>query len=282
MFTPATDRRSRRRTRMTVLGLAFLALIAFGAALALVIAHSVTTPQPTEQGNPLAPTSTGFATLEPVPTPEPGWDVLAQQRLALRPMLRLPPEVAQPRPLSKQAGPELRIPEPLNTSGSWIPGGFPATAEGALAQLKAADETGVRGGDPAIYDRAYGEIALPGAPAVDRAGLHTLLTSFRTRSGIAPGEMKPGLTVTYDVTHGLIKGTTDEGRYTVVCVLGVLTFDYKGQSLAMGVGDCQAMRWTGTAWRISSGNQAALASSAWPGSLESVQAGYRSLGGEPR
>ncbi|WP_410659455.1 hypothetical protein [Amycolatopsis sp. lyj-112] len=280
MFTPSVDRRARR-TRLTLLALLLVTLIAVGLAVALLIAHSRTSPpRIAEPSRATAPAKA--TTLEPVPAPEPGWDVLAQQKLALRPMMRLPAEAAQPRPLSTEAGPELRIPEPSITSGVWIPGGLPATAEGALAQLKAADETGTRGGDPVAYDRAYAEVALPGAPAVDRAGLHTLLTTFRTRAGIAPGETKPGLTVTYDVTHGLVKGTTDQGRYAVVCVLGVLTFDYKGQSTSMGVGDCQAMRWTGSAWRISTGNQAAMASSAWPGSLESVQAGYRSLGGEPR
>lgn len=282
MFTPDADRRPQR-ARMMVLALVLITLVAVGLATALVIANSRTTPTSPAEAGPGRPTAPGkVTTLEPEPTPEPGWDVVAQKKLALRPMLRLPGEAAQPHPLSPQSGPELRIPEPTLTSGVWIPGGFPGTAEGALAQLKAADETGLRGGDPAVYDRAYTDIALPGAPAVDRAGLHTLLTTFRMRAGIASGETKPGLTVTYDVTHGQVKGTTDQGRYAVVCVLGILTFDYKGQSTSMGVGDCQAMRWTGEVWRISTGNQAAMASSAWPGSIESVQAGYRSLGGGSR
>ncbi|WP_410585453.1 hypothetical protein [Amycolatopsis sp. lyj-108] len=283
MFTPDTDRRLVR-ARMTILALVLTTLFAVGLAAALVIANSRTTTTPPPGGtgpsNPAAPGK--VTTLEPEPTPEPGWDVAAQKKLALRPMLRLPAEAAQPHALTPQAGPELKIPEPSHTAGVWIPGGFPGTPEGALAQLKAADETGLRGGDPAVYDRAYTEIALPGAPEVDRTGLHTLLSTFRMRAGIASGEPKPGLTVTYDVTHGQVKGTTDQGRYAVVCVLGVLTFDYKGQSTSMGVGDCQAMRWTGGAWRISTGNQAAMAASAWPGSAESVQAGYRSLGGIPR
>ncbi|MFC9250092.1 hypothetical protein [Amycolatopsis thailandensis] len=280
MFTLDAERRPRS-ARMTILVLILGLLAAAGLATGLIIATSRTTSTSPPAAGP-SPAPGKVTTLEPEPSPEPGWDVVAQKKLALRPMLRLPGEAAQPHPLSPQAGPELRIPEPTHTSGVWIPGGFPATAEGALAQLKAADETGLLGGDPAVYDRAYGDIALPGAPAVDRTGLHTLLKTFRTRAGIAPGESKPGLTITYDVTHGQIKGTTDQGRYAVVCVLGILTFDYKGQSTSMGVGDCQAMRWTGDAWRVSTGNQAAMAASAWPGSAESVQAGYRSLGGVPR
>ncbi len=283
MFTPDTDRRPRR-ARLTILALVLVVLVAVGLAAVLVISNSGTTStSPTLEAGPGHPPAVGkVTTLEPEPTPEPGWDVVAQKKLALRPMLRLPGEAAQPHPLSPQAGPELWIPEPRKTAGMWIPSGFPGTVEGALAQLKAADEVGLRGGDPAVYDRAYADIALPGAPAVDRTGLHTLLKTFRMRAGIAPGEVKPGLTVNYDVTHGQVKGTTDQGRYAVVCVLGVLTFDYKGQPTSMGVGDCQAMRWTGEVWRVSTGTQAAMASSAWPGSAESVQAGYRSLSGVPR
>lgn len=283
MFTPDADRRPRR-ARMTILALVLVTLAAVGLAAALAIANSRSTTTAPPGGTGLSHTAVPgkVTTLEPEPTPEPGWDVVAQKKLALRPMLRLPAEAAQPHELSPQAGPVLKIPEPSHAAGVWIPGGFPGTPEGALAQLKAADEAGLRGGDPTVYDRAYADIALPGAPAVDRTGLHTLLSTFRMRAGIAAGEWKPGLTVTYDVTHGQIKGTTDQGRYVVVCVLGILTFDYKGQSTSMGVGDCQAMRWTGDAWRISTGNQAAMAANAWPGSAESVQAGYRSLGGIPR
>jgi hypothetical protein len=83
--------------------------------------------------------------------------------------------------------------------------------------------------------------------------------------------------VTYQVTHGLVKGSTDTGRYAVVCVLGELAVGYQGRAISAGVGDCQAMRWTGTDWRISPGVLAAPASSAWPGSADAVTAGYQEL-----
>ncbi|WP_086863538.1 hypothetical protein [Amycolatopsis lexingtonensis] len=158
-----------------------------------------------------------------------------------------------------------------------ISDGFPATAEGALGWLTDFNETALRGGDPATYLRAYGESALPHAPSPQGNGLLALLTSFRDEAGIRAGELEPGLTVTYEVTQGLIKGTADEGRFAVVCTLGQLSFDYQGQSTSMGIGDCQALRWTGSAWRIAPGARAAYAACAWPGSTESVAAGYRPL-----
>jgi hypothetical protein len=198
--------------------------------------------------------------------------------LAIRPMLTLPPEAALPHELSTAtAGPPITVPRPAPIAARWITDGFPATPEGALGWLTALNETALRGGDPATYVRAYSESALPHAPAPQGSGLYALLTSFRDRAGIRPGELKPGLTVAYEVTQGLIKGTADEGRFAVVCTLGQLSFDYQGQTTSMGVGDCQALHWIGSAWRIAPGSRAAYATCAWPGSTESVAAGYRPL-----
>jgi hypothetical protein len=273
MIDPAADQRTRRRaaTRLATVLLVVVALAAL--VTALVIARAATTPPPA--------TTPPMAHV-PIP-PELGWDLAAEAEIAERPMLTLPVEAAQPRELTTQsAGPDLTLPAPSTVVGRWIPEGFPQTPEGALAQLKALNETGTRGGDPTTYARAYNETALSGAPAVVDSGLHTVLSRFRTRANIPVGEPKPGLAVTYDVTHGLIKGSTDGGRYVVVCTLGQLTFDFESRTTSFGVGDCQAMRWTGTAWRISPGARAAYASSAWPGSLDSVKAGYRALAGGGR
>ncbi|WP_246258078.1 hypothetical protein [Amycolatopsis anabasis] len=271
MMDPLTDQRSRRRAGVR-LGTIVITVVALaGIVAALLVARSVTAPP---RSSPQPQPSTA-----PVPI-EPGWDTAAEAALAAHPMLSLPLEAAQPQELTTQtAGPDISIPAPSTVVGRWIPDGFPSTPEGALAQLKAINEVGSHGGDPTTYARAYTESAMPGAPSVDGSGLHRLLSRFRTRAGIPAGQPKPGLTVSYEVTHGVVKGTTDGGRYTVVCTLGQLSFDFQGQTTTFGVGDCQAMRWTGAAWRISRGPRAAYAPLAWPGSLPSVQAGYRALTG---
>jgi hypothetical protein len=48
-----------------------------------------------------------------------------------------------------------------------------------LAQLKALNEAAMRGGDPAVYARGYGLLALPGAPPAENTGLYSLLRSMR-------------------------------------------------------------------------------------------------------
>lgn len=263
MFTSTPRPRNRKRARRLITATALL-IVAITVVLVSRQATTPTSPHP-ETVPPGAAPST--------PLTVPVDDATA---LAIRPMLTLPPEAALPHELTTAtAGPPIAVPRPAPIANRVISDGFPATGEGALGWLTDLNETALRGGDPATYLRAYGESALPHAPSPQGSGLYALLTSFRERAGIRPGELKPGLTVTYEVTQGLIKGTADGGRFAVVCTLGQLSFDYQGQSTSMGIGDCQALRWTGTVWRIAPGARAAYAASAWPGSSESVAAGYR-------
>jgi hypothetical protein len=133
------------------------------------------------------------------------------------------------------------------------------------------------GGDPEAYDRRYRDLSLTGGPDPDSTGLYSVLTNFRAAGGLPDVGPVVGLAVDYEITEGLVKGTADSGRYTVACVLGTLTVQYQQTTVSAGVGDCQALRWTGADWRISSGALAAPASCAWPGSLDAVHAGYREL-----
>lgn len=268
MSHPATEGNARRRAGLTLFGIVVAVLGLTTALVAVVVAHSA-------PGVSSAPTR-----VEPAPTAprSEDWAAAAENALAGRPMLALPAQAAQPQVMTTQtAGPAITLPQPTLTAGRWIPGGFPASADGALAQLKALDETGMRGGDPQVYARAYRELSLPGASDPGSTGLFAVLRSFRSHAGLADTGIVPGLEVTYQVTHGLVKGSTDTGRYAVVCVLGELSVGYQGRTISAGVGDCQAMRQTATGWWISPGALAAPASSAWPGSADSVKAGYREL-----
>ena len=267
MSHPPTESQARRRAGLTLLAITAAVVALIAAVTAVVIAHDATGPTSAPATSPM-----------PAPTTTPGDEDQAEAALAGRPMLQLPPQAAQPQAMTTQtAGTAITLPQPTLTAGRWIPGGFPATAEGALAQLTALNETGMTGGDPLVYARAYRELSLPGAPDPGSPGLASVLTSFRSHASLADTGTVVGLEVTYQVTHGLVKGSTDAGRYTVVCVLGQLSVGYQGRTISAGVGDCQAMRWTGDGWRISPGALAAPASSAWPGSADAVKAGYREL-----
>jgi hypothetical protein len=271
-YPPDIEPRRRRRAGLVLGGVAVLIIIVLVVLIAFLLGRGPGSSQPPAPGIPVVPSA-------PPPGPDAGgWDVAAETVLATRPMLDLPDQAGQPHELTTAtAGPPLILPGPTQTAGRWIPGGFPASSEGAVAQLAALDEGGLAGGDPVVFAHAYQTIALPGAPAGDSTVTAAGLREFRGRAGLAATGAVPGLEVTYKVTDGLIKGTADGGRYAVVCVLGELTVGYQGQSITGGIGDCQAMRYVDDQWHISPGAPAAKAPNAWPGSAEAVAAGYRAV-----
>lgn len=247
-----------RHARWALIGIAAV-IVAVAAAVGVIMAHEVTTPKALVHR--ASPTTTR------TPQVIDGWNVQAENALAARPMPVFAPQAALPHVLtSRTAGPPITLPAALS-----------ASASGALAQLKALDGTGLMGGDPDVYAQVYRQLSLPDAPNPRTTGLWSLLTSFRASGDLPDTGPAPNLTVNYQVTEGLIKGTADDGRYAVVCVLGELAVQTETQAVAAGVGDCQAMRWTGSGWRISPGDLAAAAPCAWPGTTESVEAGYREL-----
>lgn len=268
MSHPATEAQTRRRAGLTLTGVGAAAVGLLVAAAVVALAHHTTEPESSPA--PARPAA--------VASRAGDGQVATEDALASRPMVQLPVQAALPHMMTtRTAGPAITLPQPTLSVARWIPGGFPATPEGALAQLKALDETGMEGGDPQVYARAYRELSLPGAPEPGTTGLTSVLTEFRSHAGLADTGPIPDLEMTYQVTHGLIKGSLDAGRYSVVCVLGQLSAGSQVRTVSVGVGDCQAMRWTGTEWRISPGAPAAPAPNAWPGSAEAINAGYREL-----
>lgn len=266
---PAQD--SERRRAVLVLGgvAALVILLLVGLVAFLLGALNG------DSGSDAAPPGPPSAA---TPRDEAGWDVAAQTELATRPMLQLPESAALPHPLTTQtAGPPIDLPEPGVTAGRLVAGGFPGTPEGAVAQLIELTRAGMAGADPDGYGRAYNEIAAPGAPPAEATFLHRDLQRFRSETGLPRTGAVPELQFAWTPTSALIKGTTDGGRYVVVCVLGELVAGANGQSISGGAGDCQGLRYLAGEWRISPGAGAARASLAWPGSIEAVNAGYRDV-----
>jgi hypothetical protein len=268
MATPPVEQRARRRAGWTLGSVALAALVVVAVLVVVICAHRTTAPK----------ASRSPADVTSAPAGRGAWNAEAEDVLAARPMVVFPPQDAQPQPLTtRTAGSPISLPHPSAVAGHWIPDGFPGTPAGALSQLKALDEQGLVGGDPDVYARAYRLLSLPGAPDPGSTGLSSVLTSFRAAGGLPGTGPAAGVLVNYQVSEGLIKGSADGSRYTVVCVLGEFTVRDQTQTISAGVGDCQALRWIGTHWRISSGALAASAPCAWPGSEESVDAGYREL-----
>ena len=207
-------------------------------------------------------------------TGQPGWDLAAETALATRPMPQLPEEAARPHALSTRTPPALITLPPAGGRNDVLADEFPPTPEGALAQLAELTRVGLQGADPQAYELAYNSIAAPGAPQVETTGMYRTLTDTRRAARLPKEGLVPSLSLTFTPMAGLVKGTTDDGRYAVVCVLGVADMNANGTPFIGGGGDCQAMRWNGRTWQIAPGALAAEATVAWPGSDEALDGGY--------
>lgn len=280
---PTVQPHRRRRAGLVLAGSAVAVVLVAVALVAFLLgAGSSTPPTPGVAAPRVSPPAGRGAAPGPVgAAPDPGaggWDVAAETTLATAPMLTLPDSAALPHTLSTViGGPPLHLPAPGQTAGRVVAAGFPDTAEGAVAQLAALTETGLAGGDPAGYALAYRSVALPGAPPPETTPLYTGMAGVRAAAQLPATGAAPSLVFSYRTLEGLIKGSTDGGQYTVVCVLGELTAGINGQSVSGGAGDCQALRYTLGQWWISPGAAAARSPLAWPGTAEAAAAGYRAV-----
>lgn len=275
------ENRQRDQARLRV-ALGVFAVVLLAVIAGLIGAGQLTAPGVDDPGEPDtaavgAPPATG---LEPG-APAGGWDVAGQAELATRAMPAFPAQAALPRTLARGAGnPAITVPSGAR-AGVVVPEGFPGTPEGAVGQLAALLEVGLRDANPQSFDAAYRSVSLPGAPDPAATPLGADVRALHAQAVTASSDPTP-LASRWQLAGALIKGSTDGGRFVVACVLGELQV-VKVNSISAGTGDCQAMRWTGSTWRISPGPAAARAPVVWPGSAEFVQAGYRPIrdGGVP-
>lgn len=206
-----------------------------------------------------------------------------EQSLVERPLLDVPVSSAQPHALTTEvAGPSIVLPPPGRTVGVLVPDTFPHTPEGAIGQLAALTKVGVFGADPVDYARAYDSVAEPGATPGAQAHAAGHMAVFREHAGMERTGPKAGLTMSWEPAAALVKGTIGPD-YAVVCVLGQLAAEARGQVLTQGYGDCQPMRWITTAdgggqWRVAAGPRPPRSMpSPWPHTAEAVAVGFRSL-----
>ena len=218
------------------------------------------------------PARTSRVSPTPAATPTTAPTVAAQDALAARAMPALPASAARPQPLA-DIGPEaIRLPRPMSTEGV-VPTGFPPTPLGALAQLAAIDTVALRDLTPPQVESTYRWAALPGAVPIGEWTPYLAATAALDASGVPNGSAD--LRSTFTPVAGQVKGTIG-AHFAVVCVLGEWQVTYRTTSRA-GAGDCQRMVWDDGRWRIGAGAQPAFAPSAWPGSVDAVQAGWRGL-----
>lgn len=273
-------RSSRTRAWVVLTGLAILAVSAL-TALVIFIWSALAGTGPATVGDdhpgPL-PSLTATATTSGALVREPGPNLAAldaaKDALAAKPMLDVPLDAAHPQPLvTSTAGPVMILPTATDPAASPA-SGYPRTPEGAVAQLGAIDTLAFSNLSPVNARRAYDWAALPGAVPFERWTPQVGVTAILTAAGKPQGAL--GLTSTWTLTHGQVKGVLDDGDFVVACVLGELDATYRS-SVRAGVGDCQRMAWQGGRWRIAPGAQPSFAPSTWPGSADCARAGWRQV-----
>lgn len=263
----ARTRRGQRRAGLVLVMTGLLALLLTGgivAALADLVldgGRGATTDEDTPDN----------ATSDPAAS--------ARTALAAAPMLALPPAAAAPHALTtRTAGPPLALPGAAPGGDGPLATRFPATPEGALAQLSELMRVGMTGGDPAVWERTYDAVAEPGAAPAASTWTGRDLSDLRRGAGMATSGPPPaGTSITWTPTAAMLKGTLDGGAYTVACVLGELVVEHRGRVVTAGWGNCLPMHRAGDLWLVAAGPTAAVAPSAWPGSAEAVDAGWREI-----
>jgi len=269
MAAPArSPDRGRAVAVLVVVGIVAIALI--GALGYLVI--SAITNHRTPVAGP-SPSVTASAT----GSADAGSQQGREDALAAAPMMQLPQSAAQPQPLvTDSAGPPIVIPAPtakVVPGGPPVATGFPHTPEGALAQLAAIDEAALSTTDLDRVHEVYAWSAMPGAVSESEwsptVGVKAIIDNLGGQQRAARAH------ASFQAVEGQLKGTVGPD-FVLACVLGEA--DIVVDTVArIGVGDCQRMVWSGGRWRIGPGAQPAYAPSAWPGSADSVRAGWRVL-----
>lgn len=268
------DGGSRRRALLTLGAVAVLVMaLLVGVVVSLTGMFGSGSPDRSDSSVP------GTATAPAPGGASAGSGPEAETALARRPMLEIPPQAALPHTLStRTAGPPITLPQPQQVAGVLVPTGFPDSEEGAVAQVIELARVGMSGADPQVWAQAYNSMAEPGAAAAQQTPAARNLVSLRRAANMREsGPLRSGMTISWAPTSALVKGTTDDGTYTVACVLGELIADNKGRVVNAGWGTCLPMRRVADQWRIASGPAAADAPAAWPGSDEAVAVGYRDI-----
>ena len=202
----------------------------------------------------------------------------SQDSIAARPMLNVGQDWNPSVEVEATTEP-LELPLATTKVNGWIDAGYPATPEGAVAQLASLNRAAYRNFDVDGGREVYTTFAMDGAVPIEGWSPTQQVMEWYAEY---PNKDRSAVTASWQPRQGLIKGTTDGGRWATVCVLGELTYSYNGESRTLGVPDCARMQWSAGQWRIAPGAEPSAPTVTWPRSENSYKAGYRDLtGGVP-
>jgi hypothetical protein len=243
-----------------------LAVLSALVALALVVGFVLAAVAAVTDDDAAAPTAGA---------PEPSSAAVSRQdALAAAPMPAADPDDALPGPVSTRVAGVLELPRATGVGAAGVPTGFPATAEGALAQLAALDVTALGSGSMDGVRRVIAAWAAPGGPTERTWSGVRGMARLLSAAGLS-GAGSAQLAVVVRPVMGLVKGTVGQ-EFAVVCVDLVVTVTVQRTS-RIAIADCQRMAWVGGRWVIGAGPEPAPAPSIWPGTDAAIAAGWLEL-----
>ena len=264
-----------RRRLLALLAMAALTVTALVAGLVLAVVQAV---DPTTMGD--EPRNGGSASNEAgsaaaAVSSAPVSSAEARDALAARPMPTVPESASRPAPVSdRDPGSPILLPRATNVGPAGVPTGFPQTAEGALAQLAAIDESALQSGSLPGARAVIASWAMPGGPTTTSWSGVRAMRSLLNAAGLSSGGSAQ-LAVALTPLMGQIKGTVGPD-FVVPCVNFELAVTLQ-QTARYATADCQRMVWHRDRWMIGPGDEAAQPPSVWPGTDLAIDVGYRDL-----
>lgn len=184
---------------------------------------------------------------------------------------------ARPGPLSTLEQGRIGLPAATELGPGGVPTGFPDSPEGALAQLAAIDQTALAGASLPAAQVIAKEWIAPGGPDANDWSVVRALDEMLTASG-QPGAGSD-LRLTVEPTMGAFRNdgtltaSADDPSAPIACVDFVVSLTTSSTD-QIAAADCQRMTRTGSRWVIATGPEEPAPASLWPGSAESVEAGW--------
>ncbi len=268
------------RLGAVIFGAAVL-VVAFVTGLVLSVHYAISDHERAKGGHRHSSTSRAS-------TASPGRSASGQQiaedSLAMRPMMQFSAADAQAGQLSATAPGSLAVPAATRTGPQNVPTGFPHTPEGALAQMAVIDMTALQSKQLAAARQIIASWAAPVGPTGGSWDRVKVLATLMNDGELSDGDASLW-SLQLTPVMGLIKGSVGPD-FVVPCVdyeLRLTINDITSPGYALG--GCARMRWVGGAegqWKVAAGRdgqQTAIAPSVWPDTDNAIKAGYKDLAG---
>lgn len=247
-------------------------VIALGMLGAVVGCSHDEAEGPAGQGALVSPAPSTSAVLAPTaanPSQGPSEDEIISQ-----PFPSYESAQGKMQPVVLSSAPPMALPTPTATSPAGVPTGFPRTPEGALAQLKAMDETGFRGMNSTNAQSVYRDSFETVDPTFYSTGwIGGLVAKFEQNNSEAT---QGSYTADFTATQGIVRGTARNGDIVVACIVGKGVISGQHITNSGPWSDCQVMHWTGKRW-MAQPRDSTSAPNVSPGSAEAYRLGFRDL-----